>query len=209
MANHSCPTVKHDGLHDDSLPAVLKIPDSYQDMKGSGWEEWLMNHRKFRFDTIAGTFSAYKSQGYWKAQRRVNGKLRGQHLGQSHDLIFSKLDTIARKLALRPANYEKAKIHPSRYGSEELAELQSHKKDEIKHRHGCKSIEDYQLCIDQHLEDKQRMRDRIRELEQRELTPQKCDRILNYVGLSRGGIHYLMLEEKLIEAFGGDWRNRI
>jgi hypothetical protein len=36
-----------------------------------------------------------------------------------------------------------------------------------------------------------------------------CDRLLNYIGLSRGDIHYLMLERELIEAFGGDWRNRM
>ena len=69
--------------------------------------------------------------------------------------------------------------------------------------------EDYQLTIKQLIKDKLMMRARIRELEQRELTPQKCDRILNYIGLRRGNIHYLMLERELIKAFGGDWRNRI
>lgn len=209
MTNRSCPTVKPDGLHDDSLPAVLRIPDSYQDMKGSAWQEWLMNHKKFRFDTPDGKFTAYKSQGYWKAQRRVNGKLRGQHLGQSHDLIFSKLDEIARKLGLRPANYEKAKIRPSRHSPKELRELQSHKKHETRDRFGCTTIEDYQLTIEEHIEDKQRMRDEIKKLKQRELTPQKCDHILNHIGLSKGSPQYQWLERELIKAFGGDWRNQI
>ena len=69
--------------------------------------------------------------------------------------------------------------------------------------------EDYLLTTEQLIEDRQRMRGRIRELEQRELTPQKCDRILNHIGLNLGDIHYLMLERELIKAFGGDWRNRI
>lgn len=208
MTKPSCPTVRHDGLHDKELPAVLKIPSSYQEMKGSAWEEWLMNHRKFRFDTIVGTFSAYKSQGYWKAQRRVNGKLRGQHLGQSHELIFPKLDAIARKLALRPANYEKAKVRPSRYSSEELAEIQSHKKHETKHRFGCTTIEDYQLTIEQFIDERRMLKAQIKELKQRELTPQKCDRILN-IGLPKDSPQYQWLKRELIEAFGGDWRNQI
>lgn len=97
----------------------------------------------------------------------------------------------------------------NRYGSEELAELQSHKKNETKHRFGCQTVEDYQLTIEQLIEDKQMMQDKIRLLEQRQLTPEKCDRVLNYIGLSRADIHYLMLERELIEAFGGDWRNRM
>ncbi|MDY6888988.1 MAG: hypothetical protein SVV88_15305 [Pseudomonadota bacterium] len=206
MNKPSCPTVKHDGLHDEELPAVLKIPSSYQEMKGSAWEEWLMNHRKFRFDTPDGKFTAYNSQGYWKAQRRVNGKLRGQHLGQSHELIFSKLSAIARKLALRPANYEQAKVRPSRYRSEELTELKSHANCETEQQAMSQTVEvlkkerdDYRKKIDMLL-------NRIEELESQVLTPEKCDRILATLRVGRQSPLFKRVSKLLVEIYGHSWK---
>lgn len=206
MTKPSCPTVKHDGLHDEELPAVLKIPSSYQEMKGSAWEEWLTNHRKFRFDTPDGKFTAYNSQGYWKAQRRVNGKLRGQHLGQSHELIFPKLSAIARKLALRPANYEQAKVRPSRYRSEELTELKSHTNCETEQQAMSQTVEVLKKERDDYLQRVDILLNRIEELERQVLTPEKCDRILAALRVGRQSPLFKRVSKLLVEIYGHSWK---
>lgn len=102
------PLADIDGLHAEGYPAPIRI--------GSlAWIEWLERNRQFRFQCGSeAKFTAYKSaKGYWTAQRRYNGKLRHEYLGDSRLLTWEKLQAIAVKLNMRDMNYWREK-YPAR-----------------------------------------------------------------------------------------------
>jgi chromosome segregation ATPase len=99
MKTKESPTVREDGLHSSDLPGVLAIPHERAKVQSSGWHDWLLTHSKFRVEISSRSFTAYKSEkGYWTAQRRKDGKLRHQYLGESHTLTYETLDETARIL---------------------------------------------------------------------------------------------------------------
>ncbi len=101
MTTKQSPTVKGDGLlYDSELPGLLAIPHERAKVQSSGWHDWLLHHNKFRFESAAGSFTAFKSsKGYWTAQRRVDRNLRHQYLGESHTLTYETLEETAKILA--------------------------------------------------------------------------------------------------------------
>jgi hypothetical protein len=101
MTTKQSPTVKEDGLlYDSELPGLLAIPHERAKVQSSGWHDWLLHHNKFRFESAAGSFTAFKSsKGYWTAQRRVDRNLRHQYLGESHTLTYEALEETAKILA--------------------------------------------------------------------------------------------------------------
>ena len=105
------PLADIEGLHAEGYPAPIRIGSP-------AWTEWLEQHRQFRFQCGSeAKFTAYKSaKGYWTAQRRYNGKLRHEYLGDSRQLTWEKLQAIAVKLNMRDMNYWREK-YPGRPGS--------------------------------------------------------------------------------------------
>jgi chromosome segregation ATPase len=150
MATKESPTVKEDGLHASGLPGVLALPHERAKVQSSGWHEWLIQHSKFRFDTAKGSFTAFKSsKGYWTAQRRVDGNLRHQYLGESHTLTYETLEETAQILAApdywrkhvsgkgRPRDADKEltqKSHINSYETERKVEEPSNEATELRFR---------------------------------------------------------------------------
>src|SRR4051794_17084083 len=74
------------------------------------WYAWLEEHNSFSFVTGEGAVTVRKERGrpsgwYWKAYRRVAGKVRTAYLGRSANLSLARLDTAAATLtgAVAPA----------------------------------------------------------------------------------------------------------
>ena len=98
------PLADIDGLHAEGYPVPIRIGSP-------AWTEWLECNRQFRFQCGAtAKFTAYKSlKGYWTAQRRYNGKLRHEYLGNSRHLTWEKLERTATKLNMRDMSYWREK----------------------------------------------------------------------------------------------------
>lgn len=104
------PIADINGLHVEGYPVPIRIGSS-------GWIDWLEHNRQFRFQCGSeAKFTAYKSlKGYWTAQRRYNGKLRHEYLGDSRHLTWEKLERTATKLNMRDMSYWREK-YPARQG---------------------------------------------------------------------------------------------
>jgi hypothetical protein len=100
MNKPKAPLVNLTGLHEEvcSKPIVIG---------SKRWHDWLNKHHKFHFECgDTAKFTAHKStRGYWSAQRRVNGKLRHQYLGDSSSLTWDILEAAARKMDLPEQTY--------------------------------------------------------------------------------------------------------
>lgn len=71
------------------------------------WFGWLVEHRIFRFTSLAGFFTARREQRvsgwYWYAYRRQHGSLRCAYLGKAEELTLARLTEIADRLNAPPA----------------------------------------------------------------------------------------------------------
>ncbi|MEO6892859.1 MAG: tetratricopeptide repeat protein [Ktedonobacteraceae bacterium] len=70
------------------------------------WYAWLANASAFAFTSPNGGFTARKERAgnqrggwYWKAYRKVRGKLSSAYLGKSESVTLERLCAVARKLA--------------------------------------------------------------------------------------------------------------
>ncbi|MEZ4646397.1 MAG: LuxR C-terminal-related transcriptional regulator [Chloroflexota bacterium] len=67
------------------------------------WNNWLDNHKQFKFKGAAGHFSARREtrygNHYWYAYRRRNGTLNKVYLGKSDELTPTRLEQAAAQLA--------------------------------------------------------------------------------------------------------------
>lgn len=72
-------------------------------VESCAWYAWLESHCSFRFEHLAGTFTARKEQRsgnwYWYAYRRKAGRLYTAYLGKSVELSATRLHIIAAELA--------------------------------------------------------------------------------------------------------------
>jgi hypothetical protein len=131
MKKRKAPLVNINGLHDSTYPNPIAIGSKR-------WHDWLSKHKKFHFECGAtAKFTAHKStRGYWSAQRRVNGKLRHQYLGDSSSLDWDILEAAARKMDLGDSAYwrqiysqsveeDKNKSHTPVYETESQVTLQA------------------------------------------------------------------------------------
>ena len=100
MKKPKAPLVNLAGLHEEAHPLPIAIGSKR-------WHDWLNKHHKFHFQCgDTAKFTAHKStRGYWSAQRRVNGKLRHQYLGDSSSLTWDILEAAARKMDLPEQTY--------------------------------------------------------------------------------------------------------
>jgi hypothetical protein len=110
MKKPKAPLVNITGLHEKAHPKPIAIGSK-------GWHDWLNKHHKFHFECgDTAKFTAHKStRGYWSAQRRVNGKLRHQYLGDSSSLSWDILEAAARKMNLSDSAYWR-QIYPQPVG---------------------------------------------------------------------------------------------
>lgn len=69
------------------------------------WFDWLGEQESFAFRSAEGSFTARRSKSgrycYWKAYRRLGGRLASVHLGRGDALTLARLTDAARKLADR------------------------------------------------------------------------------------------------------------
>ncbi len=67
------------------------------------WNDWLANHKQFKFKGTAGHFSARREtrhdSDYWYAYRRRNGKLNKAYLGKPEEITSARLEQAAANLA--------------------------------------------------------------------------------------------------------------
>jgi hypothetical protein len=100
MKKPKAPLVNLNGLHEEVCSKPIGIGSKR-------WHDWLNKHHKFHFESgDTAKFTAHKStRGYWSAQRRVNGKLRHQYLGDSSSLTWDILEAAARKMDLPEQTY--------------------------------------------------------------------------------------------------------
>lgn len=77
-----------------SLPIPLDSPQ---------WNNWLTDHKQFKFKGTAGHFSARREtrhdSDYWYAYRRRNGTLNKVYLGKSEEITPERLEQAAANLA--------------------------------------------------------------------------------------------------------------
>lgn len=131
MKKPKAPLVNLNGLHEEVCSKPIAIGSKR-------WHDWLNKHHKFHFECgDTAKFTAHKStRGYWSAQRRVNGKLRHQYLGDSSSLTWDILEAAARKMDLpeqtywqqiypQPVEVDKKKSHKITYETHGEVTLQT------------------------------------------------------------------------------------
>ncbi len=100
MARFDLPLVREDWLVLSGSELVSRIQISTPD-----WYDWLQNAASFTFESNLGTFTARKEQvrgkGYWKAYRKMGGKLYQVYLGKGEDLTVERLQEAAGVLTRR------------------------------------------------------------------------------------------------------------
>jgi predicted ATPase/DNA-binding CsgD family transcriptional regulator len=76
----------------------------------SDWYAWLRTASTFRFHSEQGSFTARKERAgsgrggeYWKAYRKLHGKLYRVYLGKSEELTLEQLESVAVVLASKEA----------------------------------------------------------------------------------------------------------
>ncbi len=72
----------------------------------AGWYSWLETATTFTFRSEQGSFTAYKERSgnkrggtYWRAYRKLHGKLHRAYLGKSEELTLERMKAIAAMLA--------------------------------------------------------------------------------------------------------------
>ena len=102
----------------------IKVPPDADSILKSEWHQWLIDNRKFRFSHGSDvSFTAYKVKNEcWKAQRRINGRLRNKYLGVTGELHYARLLDIGHQLALPDELYWTNETGQTT-GSQELREL--------------------------------------------------------------------------------------
>ncbi len=213
MAQRTSPLATIEGLHLEEYPVPIRIGSS-------AWTEWLERNNRFRFECdFNAKFTAYKSnKGYWTAQRRYNGKLRHEYLGDSRHLSWDKLAETARKLNMGDSAYWNEKypspILSGQNGkrSHSLIAENYETLNQTTPRLGDKTVanesmeeliqerDDYRDTVDALLGDCQRYQQRIKELEAK-FTMEKRERILSALGVGKQSPLYqrvkLLLDEML------------
>jgi len=67
------------------------------------WNDWLTHHKQFKFQGVAGHFTARRESrhdnDYWYAYRRRSGKLNKVYLGKSEEITPARLEQAAANLA--------------------------------------------------------------------------------------------------------------
>jgi LuxR family transcriptional regulator, maltose regulon positive regulatory protein len=84
----------------------------------AAWYAWLETASTFAFVSDTGTFTARKEQAghkrggwYWKAYRKLHGKLSSLYLGKSETLSLEHLKVVAQELAPVPVAAVDAAAH--------------------------------------------------------------------------------------------------
>lgn len=95
------PTVTEGYLHG----AGHKFPLS---LESPSWKEWLHRHKRFHLVSGKNQVSVYKSNGYWVAQKRIEGKLRQKRLGNTQKLACTPWEALAQIV-------EQVTIHIDKY----------------------------------------------------------------------------------------------
>lgn len=94
------PTVRDGTLHEGAEEAASHEAIA---VESTAWYTWLEQHRSFRFEDLASTFTARKElragSWYWYAYRRQAGRLHTAYLGRSEELSATRLHVIADELA--------------------------------------------------------------------------------------------------------------
>src|SRR5437868_518225 len=79
------------------------------------WYTWLEAETIFAFVGEAGTFTARKERmqrggEYWKAYRKLNGRLYRAYLGKSSDLTLERLNSVAALLTRERNDVQKFSV---------------------------------------------------------------------------------------------------
>jgi hypothetical protein len=212
MTNSKAPLANILGLHLPEYPVPIRIGSP-------GWINWLECNRKFRFECdYSAKFTAYKSdKGYWTAQRRYNGKLRHEYLGDSRHLDWDKLESVAKKLNMGDSAYWNDKypspvltalnngrspsLIPDNYETvaqpslKTQADISPEALDEL-----IKERDDYRDTVDALIGDCERYQKRIKELEAK-LTTEKRDQILAALGVGKQSDLYKRVKSLLEQVF--------
>ena len=209
MAQRRSPLATIEGLRLEEYPVPLRVGSP-------GWIDWLERNDRFRFECdYDAKFTAYKSnKGYWTAQRRYNGKLRHEYLGDSRHLTWEKLEQTAKKLNMGDSAYWNDKYpspildgHNGRR-SPSLIEpnyetvsnpSQQSGKDTVVNQSISELIQerdDYRDTFDALLADCERYQKRIKELEAK-FTIEKRDRVLAALGVGKQSHLYQRIKQLL------------
>jgi hypothetical protein len=209
MAQRRSPLATIEGLQVEEYPVPLRVGSP-------GWIDWLERNNRFRFECdFDAKFTAYKSnKGYWTAQRRYNGKLRHEYLGDSRHLTWEKLEQTAKKLNMGDSAYWNDKYpSPILNGQSDRRSLsliepkyETVSSDSL--RGGEETVinqslseliqerDDYRDTVDALLGDCERYQKRIKELEAR-FTVEKRDRVLAALGVGKQSHLYQRIKELL------------
>src|SRR3954454_5741033 len=93
MAN-STPRVE-DGVLEQSTSGTL--PHTIV-VNSLAWYEWLEHNHVFYFKNGYKGFTVRKSQEYWYAYKRKQGKLNGVYIGKAENISLERLNEAAHKL---------------------------------------------------------------------------------------------------------------
>ncbi|MBK8902563.1 MAG: hypothetical protein IPM53_15350 [Anaerolineaceae bacterium] len=92
--------VKEGVLWEEAQDTAVPPPIS---LNSPQWNDWLTDHKRFKFKGAAGHFSARREtrhgSDYWYAYRRRSGKLHKTYLGKSEELTLGQLEQAAASLA--------------------------------------------------------------------------------------------------------------
>lgn len=214
MVKRRSPLATIEGLSDPKYPAPIRIGSP-------AWIEWLESHDRFRFECdFDAKFTAYKSnKGYWTAQRRYNGKLRHEYLGDSRHLTWEKLERTAKTLNMGDSAYWNQKYpSPILSGLEERRSpslIKSPEYETVNQSSGesrktslmnqpidevIQERDDYRDTVDALLSDCQRYQKHIKELESK-LSLQNRERILSVLGVPKQNPLYQRVESVLNQVF--------
>jgi hypothetical protein len=212
MTQRRSPLATIEGLRLEEYPVPLRIGSP-------GWIDWLEKNNRFRFECdFDAKFTAYKSnKGYWTAQRRYNGKLRHEYLGDSRHLTWEKLEQTAKKLNMGDSAYWNDKypspvltalnngrspslIKTDNYetvtSSSSLTRTNPISQEELGDL--IKERDDYRETVDALIGDCERYQKRIKELEAR-FTVEKRDRVLAALGVGKQSHLYQRIKHLLDE----------
>jgi hypothetical protein len=210
MVQRRSPLATIEGLRLEERPVPLRIGSP-------GWIDWLEKNNRFRFECdFDAKFTAYKSnKGYWTAQRRYNGKLRHEYLGDSRHLTWEKLEQTAKKLNMGDSAYWNDKYPPPVLTALNNGRLPSLiKTDNYETVTSSSSLtqanpispealeelikerDDYRDTIDALIGDCERYQKRIKELEAR-FTVEKRDRVLAALGVGKQSHLYQRIKQLL------------
>lgn len=215
MVKRRSPLVTVEGLSVLEYPAPIRIGSP-------AWIEWLECHDRFRFECdFDAKFTAYKSyKGYWTCQRRYNGRLRHEYLGDSRHLTWEKLEQTAKTLNMGDSAYWNQK-----YPSPILSDLEDRRSPSLIKPPEYETVnqpsgesretpimnqpievliqerDDYRDTVDALLSDCQRYQKHIKELESK-LSLQNRERILSALGVPKQNPLYQRVKLVLDQVLG-------